>query len=145
MSTVVFLAIKAANPLIMCSSDHVFVWLSNSQDHKWLTHRWRSFPGLVLERVTILFAYTNRQYNHFGRMLLCSCLFAKNVRLKIIDALLTLTLMTYWQSVGAQQLYVKMHIVVIGSEYIVSMYKHLHQILPSLSIFDSPLDTLSEW
>jgi len=59
-------------------------------------------------------------------MWLCSRLFAENVRLKNVDALLMLNLMTYWQSVGAQQLYVKMHIVVIGSQWIISMYKHLH-------------------
>jgi len=102
------------------------VWLSDSQDQKLLTHRWWSFPGLVNKRVPILFAYTNCKYNHFGRMWLCSCLFAENVSLKIVDAQLTLNLMIYWQSVGAQQLYVKMHIVVIGSQWIISMYKHLH-------------------
>jgi len=102
------------------------VWLSDSQDQTWLTDHWRSFPRFVNERVTIFFDFKNRQCNHFGRLLLCSCLFAENVRLKIVDAPLTLNLMTYWQSLGAYQLYVKMHIAVIGSQEIVSMYKHLH-------------------
>jgi len=102
------------------------VWLSDSQNRKSWTHRWRSFPGLVNEHVTILFAYKNRQYNHFGRMWLCSCVFAENVRLKIVDNPFTRNLMTYWQSVGAQQLYLKMHIVIIGSQSIISMYQHLN-------------------
>jgi len=59
-------------------------------------------------------------------MWLPSCLFAENLKLQIVDALLTLHLMTYWQSVGAQLLYVKMHRFVMGSQWIVSMYKHLH-------------------
>jgi len=49
-------------------------------------------------------------------MWLCSCFFAKNVRPKIIDTLLMLNLMTYEQSVDAQQLHGKMQIVVIGSQ-----------------------------
>jgi len=102
------------------------VWLLDSQDHESLTHRWHSFPGLVNERVNILFAYENRQYNHFGRMWLRSLVFAENVRPKIVDAPLTLNIMTYWQSVGAQQVYVKMHMVVIGSQWIISMFKHFH-------------------
>jgi len=59
-------------------------------------------------------------------MWLCSCLYAENVRLEIVDAPLTLNSMTYWQSVGTQQLYVKIPMVVIGSQKIVPRYKHLH-------------------
>jgi len=48
-------------------------------------------------------------------MWLCSGLFAKNVKPKIVDTPVMLNLMTYQQSVDAQQLYAQMHIVVIGS------------------------------
>jgi len=59
-------------------------------------------------------------------MWLCNHSIAENVIPKIVDASLTLNLITYYQPVDAQQLYVKMHIVGIGSQYIISMYKHLH-------------------
>jgi len=101
------------------------VWLWESQDQRLLMHCWRSFQGLVNERVTNHFAYNNYLCNWFRRMWLCSHLFAENVRLKIIDAPLMLNWMTYWQSVGAQQLYVKLYIVVIGSQWIVSIHKPL--------------------
>jgi len=94
MSTLAFLALKVANTLIMSQSDHVFFWLSDSEDQKSLTHRWHSFPGWVNKRVTILFTYKNRQYNHFGKMWLCSGLFDENVRRQIVDTLMTLNLMT---------------------------------------------------
>jgi len=60
-------------------------------------------------------------------MSLRSPLIAKNVRVKIVDAPSTLTSMTLLQSLDGQQLYGKMHTVVLGSQYIVSMYKHLHR------------------
>jgi len=59
-------------------------------------------------------------------MWLCSRLFVENVRLKIVHAPLPLNLLRYWQSVGAQLLYVNMHILIIGSQWILSMYKQLH-------------------
>ena len=72
------------------------------------------------------FCLLNRQYIHFGRMKLYSHLFAGNVRLTIVDARLTHKLLTYSQSVDAQQLSSKIHTVVIGSRLIISIYKHLN-------------------
>lgn len=62
-------------------------------------------------RVTGLSIYNEGQYFLFGWMRLCSPLIAKWVRVQIADALLMLTLEatleTYYQSLGAQQLYTK--------------------------------------
>jgi len=116
MSTLAFWALKAANTLIMCYSDHVFCFIIRLTRPKIVDASLTLISRIGQRALTIFFAYRTRQYNHFGRLWLCSCLFAENVELKIIDALLMLNLMTYWQSVGAQQLYVNMHIVIIGSQ-----------------------------
>jgi len=108
----------------MCHSDEGYSLLSESEAQKPLTHHWRSFPGWGNEHVTFLFTYINGQYNHFGRMWQCSPLIADNVRPKIVEAPLTLTSMTYKQSLDAQQLDAKMHAVVVGRQWIVSMYKY---------------------
>jgi len=90
-------------------------WLSDSQARKSWTHHWRSFPGWLNERVTLLFTYKTQQFNHFGRVWLCRRLLAEYGTTEIVDSQLMLNLITYYQSVDAQQLDVKMHIVVIGS------------------------------
>jgi len=58
-------------------------------------------------------------------MWLCTPLIDDRVRLKIVDALLTLTVMTYKQSLDVQQLYGN-RIVILDSQYIVSMYDRIH-------------------
>jgi len=126
MSSLPFLAVKVANTLIMCHSDQVFIVLSDSQDQKLLMHHWHLFLGCGNQHVSFLFTDKNSQYNHFGFMWLCSPLIAENVRLKIMDALLILTLMTDGQSLDDHQFYAIMRIEVIANKYIISMYKHLH-------------------
>jgi len=90
------------------------------------TQRWQSFPGWGNECVTLVVTCKTGQYNHVWRIWLCSPVFAKFVRSKIVDAPLMLTLMTYQQSLDAPQLCVKMHTVIIASQWIVSMDRHLH-------------------
>jgi len=112
----VFLGLQAASTLMMCNSDQFFFLLSESQDQKSLMHRWRSIPGCVNKRVTIVFTYENCHYKHVGRMWLCSHLFAENVTPKVVETPLTLNSMTYLQLVDAHQVYANMHTVIIGSQ-----------------------------
>jgi len=93
MSSLALLAVKAAKTFIMCYSDQVCVWLSDSQDQKSLTHCWRSFPGWGNEHVSFRFIYKNGLNNHGGKKWLCSLLFVDIVRPKIVDATLTVTFM----------------------------------------------------
>ena len=126
LSSLAFLAFKAAKTMFICHSDEAFIWLSDPPDQKSLTHRWHSFPGCGHKCVTFIFDYKNGQFNHFGRMGQCCTLLAENVRPKIVDAPVMLILVTYSQSLDDQQLYGIMHRVVVGSQWIISIYKHLH-------------------
>jgi len=56
----------------------------------------------------------------------CSPLIAKCVRLKIVDTLLTLTLITSKQPVYTQSLYATNHIQIIDIQYCVCKYYRLH-------------------
>lgn len=49
----------------------------------------------------------------------------ENGRFQIVDAPLTVTLMSFLQSLDNLQLYAKMHMVIISSQYTVAMYSHL--------------------
>lgn len=89
-------------------------------------HHWGTFLRWGTEHVGFLCMCKNIQYNHVGRMWPCSSLITKNIKLKIINTPLTLTLKTYQQSLYTQQLFTKLPTVVIDSKYIISMYNHLH-------------------
>ena len=73
MSTLAFLALKAANPLIMCYSDYAFCVMNRLTGPK-IGDSSLTLISIMGQQVShYLFAYQNRQYTHFGRMYLCSC------------------------------------------------------------------------
>jgi len=90
------------------------------------TLQWCSFLGWGNERVIWLFGYNANRSIHFGRMWQCSLLIAECVRLKIVDALLTLTLLTSKQPSYIQWLYAINRLFIIDIQYCVCGYYHLH-------------------
>jgi len=139
-----FLLIKATDTLIMYHCDQVFISSWDLQDQKSLTVRWRSFLECGKDHVSFLFTYYVSQYIQFGRLWLCSPCIGENASLKIVDAPLMLTIKKYQQSLYAQQMYAKFHVVVIDSQYVVSMYNYFHLKLWGLTISDPPRYMLSE-
>jgi len=107
MSSLAFLHIKAADSLIMDWHSYIGIWLPKIQDQKLLMLDWHSFPGWGNKHIALLFTYKDGKYFLFGKMWLCTTLIADRVRIKIIDTPLTLTLMSYWQSLASQQLHAK--------------------------------------
>lgn len=139
MSSQPFFAVKATFTWIICHSDQVSFLLLDSQDKIFLTNGCHPFLEWGNNHVTFSFAYKNSQYNHCGRMWLCSPLIAEKVCLKIVNTPLTLNLMIYQQSLDNHQLYAKVYIVVMGSPYSVSMCTHLHpKALRPLNFWSTP-------
>jgi len=100
--------------------------LSKMQNQMLVPPHWCSFLGCGNEHVDFLLTYKDGQYFHCRRMWQSRPYVAKRVRPNLIDAPLMLTLKTYQQSLDAQQLYPKMHTMIFDSQYIVSVYHHLH-------------------
>jgi len=107
MSSLAFVHIKAADTTIMGSHSCIAIWLSKIEDQKSLMLHWRSFLEWGNDRFALLFAYDDDQYSIFGRMWVLTPLIAACLRIKIIDTLLTVTVITYQQSMDAQKLYSK--------------------------------------
>ena len=78
-------------------------------------------------RVIALFSYNADQHIHFGRMWQGSPLIADCVRVKIVDALLTLTLITFKQMSDTQKLYTMNRIHIIEIHHCVLKYYRMHQ------------------
>jgi len=91
-----------------------------------LTFHWCLFLGCGNERVICLFRYIAHQFIHFGRIWQCRALIAKCVRLKIVDHLVTHTLITLKQHLYTQYLWGTNHMDIIGIHYCVCMYYRLH-------------------
>jgi len=60
--SLLLLPIKEANTSVMTICNHCPLWIPRMQDLKWLTLRWRSFPGWVRERLSTYFEHKSGQY-----------------------------------------------------------------------------------
>jgi hypothetical protein len=100
-----------------------------TQCPKLLALHCRSFSGCGNECVINIFRNSTDLYNRFGRMLEGSPLIAQWVGLKMVDSLLTLTLLTMRQPLYTQWLYATNHILIIAIQYWVCMYYRFHPVV----------------
>ena len=92
-----------------------------------LMFRWRWFLGCGNDRVICVFRNNADLYIHFGRMGQCNQLIAGCVRFKIVDTLLTHTLITVSkQPLYTQLVYATNYIHIFDIQYCVCMYYRLH-------------------
>jgi hypothetical protein len=100
--------------------------ISMMQCQKSLMLHWHSFLGCGNERIICIFCYNTFQDIHFGRMWQFSPLIAKCASLKVVNTLLTLTLITSKQPLFTQSLYSTNYMNIIDIQYCVCMYYRLH-------------------
>jgi len=121
-----FLLWKTADSSIMGLCGHTVFGLSMILGQKSLTLHWCSFLWLGTNHVSNLFGYNANQSISFWSIWQCSSLITKSVRIKIVDASLTVTWNSSKHSLYSQWLYAMNRIVIIDNQYSASMYYHLH-------------------
>jgi len=121
-----FLPGEAADCSILSKCRCKALGFSKMQGLKSLTLCWRWFLGWVNDCVMCLFRYNAEQYIHSYGMWQCSPLIVECVRAKIVDALLTLTLITSKQPSYTEYLDPMNSILIIDIQFCVSKYYHLH-------------------
>jgi hypothetical protein len=115
------------------AADSLIVTYCKRKPH-WIFHD--AMPKLVNAPLTLIFGCGNHcvicffrnyadQFIHFGRMGQCIQLIAECVRFKIVDTLLTHTLITSKQPWYTQLLYAMNHIHILDMQYCVCMYYRL--------------------
>jgi len=102
--------------------------LSKRNGQRWLILHGHYVSGWGTELIACLFSYKANQSIYFGRMWQCSPLIAKCLRLKIVEALLTLTLHTSIQWSYSQWMYARNCTVIIDNQYWVVLYYPLHPV-----------------
>jgi len=96
------------------------------QCQKSLTVSWRSFLECGNDHVICLFLNNAEQYIHIQRIWLSTPFIAKCVWLKIVDTVLTLTLIRLKQTFYSESFYTTNHIHIIDIQYCVCMYYRLY-------------------
>jgi len=126
MSVQAFLPRKVADSSIISYCGCTTLGLSTIQGQKLLTLHWCSLLGCGNKHDACLFSYNADQYIYFGRMWQFSPLIAKGVWLIIIDTPLTPAWNTSKRSFYTQLFYTTNCIVIIDSQYGLSLYNRLH-------------------